>query len=149
MAEDRAFLDNFVAFVHEDVDDDDDDDDEEDDDDDDLREQVGEDSDDDDDPVDEDGDEDADNDDVDDDTELSTVVWLLFMLIRLLLLLLLLFVNQLGKLPLSVSIRSWSSVRRHDTGPSTPCVDSSQNLQHFAGGSSESAMTGMVLLRPN
>lgn len=33
--------------------------------------------------------------------------------------------NQLGKLPLSVSIRSWSSVKRHDAGaPSTLCVDS-------------------------
>lgn len=37
--------------------------------------------------------------------------------------------NQLGKLPFSVSIRSWSSVKRHDTGPSTPCVDSANKQE--------------------
>lgn len=122
MAEDNAFLDSFVAFVQvedeEDEDDDDDDGEAEDDVDegDDLSEQLGDDSDEEDDAdEDPDGDSEADSDDVDDDTELSTfvglllmVIWVVLLLLLLfkLLLLLLLFVNQLGKLPFSVSIRS-------------------------------------------
>lgn len=35
--------------------------------------------------------------------------------------------NQLGNRRVSVSSRSWSSVKRHNEGPSTSCVDSENN----------------------